>query len=198
MAERKILVVASQNSGKCREIARILDAFDVRSLADFELVEFPDEGGDYFENARVKALVAARAVGHPCVADDSGLEVEALAGAPGPYSARLGGEGLDDSGRVDFLLAQLADTPAPRRARFFCVAACAWPDGRSELAQGSCEGRILTSPQGEGGFGYDPVFVPDGHGVTMAELTRKEKDAVSHRGRAFRALLQKLTEKESA
>ena len=133
-------------------------------------------------------LTAARAVGLPCVADDSGLEVEALGGAPGPYSARYGGPGLDDRGRYEALLVELAEVPAPRSARFFCVAACAWPDGRSALAEGSCEGVILLSPSGEGGFGYDPIFSPDGFDCAMAELSRDEKDALSHRGRAFGAL----------
>jgi XTP/dITP diphosphohydrolase len=192
MSGLPLLVVASQNPGKCREIASILRAFDVRSLADFPPVEFPEEGGDYFENARVKASVAARVIGHPCVADDSGLEVEALGGAPGAYSARYGGPGLDDAGRVAHLLSELAEVAPPRRARFFCVAACAWPDGHVETAEGSCEGSILERPRGQGGFGYDPVFLPDGFAETMAELSSEEKDALSHRGRAFRALSAKL------
>jgi XTP/dITP diphosphohydrolase len=182
------IVVASQNAGKCREIGRILTGFEVLSLAEFPPVDFPEEGGDYFENARVKALTAAKVVGLPCVADDSGLEVAALGGAPGPYSARYGGPGLDDRGRYEALLGALADVPAPREARFFCVAACAWPDGRSVLAEGSCEGVILEAPSGEGGFGYDPVFSPTGFDRAMAELSREEKDGLSHRGRAFRAL----------
>ncbi len=182
------IVVASQNPGKAREIGRILTGFDVLSLAEFPPVHFPEEGGDYFENARVKALTAARLVGLPCVADDSGLEVEALGGAPGPYSARYGGPGLDDQGRCQALLVELANAPMPRAARFFCAAACAWPDGRSALAEGSCEGVILKAPSGEGGFGYDPVFSPTGFDCAMAELTREQKDGLSHRGRAFRAL----------
>lgn len=182
------IVVASQNPGKAREIGRILTRFEVLSLSDFPSVDFPEEGGDYFENARVKALTAAQAVGLPCVADDSGLEVEALGGAPGPYSARYGGPGLDDQGRYEALLVELANAPAPRAARFFCVAACAWPDGRSVLAEGSCEGVILDSPRGEGGFGYDPIFSPTGFDCAMAELSREQKDGLSHRGRAFGAL----------
>jgi XTP/dITP diphosphohydrolase len=186
------IVVASQNAGKCREIARILEGFDVISLAGFDPVAFPEEGGDYVENARAKALAAARATGLPCVADDSGLEVECLGGAPGPYSARYGGPGLDDRGRVDHLLKSIEGEPSPRRARFFCVAAAALPDGRSEIAEGACAGEILTAPRGGRGFGYDPIFRPEGHTRSLAELDRQQKDALSHRGKAFRALVPKL------
>lgn len=183
------LVVASQNPGKAREIARILSDWEVSTLADHPPVDFPEEGGDYAENARVKARTAARTIGLPCVADDSGLEVDALDGRPGAYSARYGGPGLDDEGRWRKLLEELAETLAPRGARFYCVAAFAWPDGRSVVADGECRGRILEAAKGEGGFGYDPVFAPDeGDGRSMAELTREEKDAISHRGRALEAL----------
>ena len=182
------IVVATQNPGKCREIARILDNYSVLSLAEFPPVEFPVEGGDYAENARVKAVVAATSIGLSCVADDSGLEVEAMGGAPGPYSARYGGPGLDDRGRLETLLAELAGVAAPRRARFYCVAACGWPDGSSEVAVGICEGVILDAARGKGGFGYDPIFQPDGFDRAMAELDRAEKDGLSHRGRAFRKL----------
>lgn len=186
--ERRRLVVASGNAGKCREIARILDDFEVLSLADFSPVEFPEEGGDYFENARTKARVAARETGLACVADDSGLEVDALGGAPGAYSARYGGVGLDDRGRLEALLDELRAVPAPRYARFFCVAAVALPDGRGETAEGICRGEILIAPQGQAGFGYDPIFQPVGFDRAMAELSRDEKDALSHRGQAFRRL----------
>ena len=182
MSARSRLVVATGNAGKCREISKILDTFEVLSLADFPAFEFPEEGGDYFENARVKAQTAAAQIGLPCVADDSGLEVRALGGAPGAYSARYGGPGLDDRGRVDYLLAALAESPAPRHARFFCAAACVWPDGRTVTAEGTCEGEILTARRGAGGFGYDPVFRPVGGERTMAELSPEEKDALSHRG----------------
>ena len=182
------MLVASQNPGKAREIARILTDWEVLSLADVAPVDFPDEGGDYAENARTKALVAAKATGVPSIADDSGLEVDALGGAPGAYSARYGGPGLDDRGRYEALLAALGDVPAPRSARFYCVAACAWPDGLSVIAEGECPGEILDAPRGEGGFGYDPVFQPAGFDRAMAEISREEKDAISHRGRALAAL----------
>ncbi len=192
MPGRPRLAIASQNPGKCREIARILDAFETVSLADLPAVEFPEEGGDYLENAIVKARTVALASALPAVADDSGLEVDFLGGAPGPYSARYGGPGLDDAGRVAHLLEALKQAAPPRRARFRCVAACVWPDGRSETAEGVCEGEIAVSPRGDGGFGYDPVFVPEGGERAMAELERAEKDGLSHRGRAFRALRSKL------
>ncbi len=196
MSPERRIIVASQNPGKAREIARILEDWDVASLADFPPVDFPEEGGDYEENARVKAVTAARALGLPCVADDSGLEVDALDGRPGAYSARYGGSGLDDTGRFTKLLEELADVPGPRRARFYCVAACGWPDGSSVVADGDCPGVILRAAKGEGGFGYDPVFSPDAHADrSMAELARDEKDAISHRGRALEALAPKITER---
>ena len=185
-------MVATGNEGKRREIARILTGWEISSLADFPPFEFPEEGGDYAENARVKALTAARALGRVCVADDSGLEVEALGGRPGVYSARYGGGELDDRGRLERLLEELAGVPAPRLARFYCVAACGWPDGTSEIAEGVCEGVILDAPRGEGGFGYDPIFAPAGSDRAMAELSREEKDGLSHRGRAFRALAPRI------
>jgi XTP/dITP diphosphohydrolase len=193
-SKRPRIVVATGNPGKAREIARILTRYDVVSLAEFPAVDFPEEGGDYLENARVKASVAARAIGCVCVADDSGLEVDALGGAPGAYSARYGGAGLDDQGRLEALLSALENFKEPRRARFFCAAAVASPSGRSEVAQGVCTGRILLQPRGEGGFGYDPIFAPQGESRVMAELDRSEKDALSHRGRAFKALESSINE----
>ncbi len=185
---RQKLVVASENAGKCREIRRILVEFEVLSLVDFSPFAFPEEGDDYFENARVKAKYAARETGLMCVADDSGLEVDALGGAPGAYSARYGGLGLDDRARVELLLEELKAFPAPRQARFICAAAVALPDGRCGIAEGECLGEILFRPQGEGGFGYDPIFRPQGFDRAMAELARDEKDGLSHRGVAFRRL----------
>ena len=180
--------MATGNAGKCREIGRILTGYEILSLADFPTFEFPEEGGEYAENARTKALTAAHELGLACVADDSGLEVEALGGRPGVYSARYGGPELDDRGRLERLLEELSGVPTPRRARFYCVAACAWPDGTSEIAEGVCDGVILEVPRGDGGFGYDPIFAPEGFERAMAELGREEKDRLSHRGRAFRAL----------
>ena len=189
------LVVATSNPGKLREIRELLGGMDVvlRSLGDLPPVELPEEGDDYEENARVKARTVAVALGVAAVADDSGLEVEALGGAPGPGSARYGGPGLDDAGRVAHLLEELSQiAPDRRRARFVCVAAWADPAGDGPTAIGYCDGRILETPRGVGGFGYDPVFQPDGETVSMAELSQERKNALSHRARAFRALAARL------
>lgn len=185
------LVLASANAGKCREFRSLLRgrALRLRSLADFAPLALPEEGDDYEENARRKALCVSRALGLAALADDSGLEVEGLGGAPGPSSARYGGPGLDDAGRVAHLLAELRRRPgASRRARFVCVAALARPGGEVLLARGECSGQILDAPRGGQGFGYDPIFQPDGERVSMAELGAARKDELSHRGRALRAL----------
>jgi XTP/dITP diphosphohydrolase len=189
------LAVATSNPGKLREIRELLEDADVvlRSLAELPPVELPEEGDDYGENARAKARCVAAALGIPALADDSGLEVEALGGRPGPRSARYGGPGLDDAARAARLLeALLGVAPERRRARFVCVAAWADPAGNDLTVVGTCEGRILEAPRGEGGFGYDPVFQPDGETLSMAELSASRKNALSHRARAFRALAARL------
>ena len=193
-AERslEILVVATTSAGKFREIQAILGARGrvLRSLADYPRVVLPPEGEDYEGNALAKARAAARATGLPALADDSGLEVDALGGAPGPHSARFGGPGLDDAGRVALLLRELAGVPAEKRgARFVCVAAWSTPDGVERSARGECRGLLLDAPRGVRGFGYDPVFLPEGETRSMAELDPERKNALSHRARAFRALL---------
>jgi XTP/dITP diphosphohydrolase len=187
-------VVATANPGKLREIRAILAGrrLCLRGLVELGAVELPEEGDDYRANAAAKALAAARTCGLPALADDSGLEVEALSGAPGPRSARLGGPGLDDAGRVRRLLEALAGRPEPWRARFVCAAAWADPSGRLHSALGECRGRILAAPRGAGGFGYDPVFQADGERLSMAELPPERKNDLSHRARAFRALLASL------
>ncbi len=193
--ERIEVVIATGNPGKLEEIASILaeEPVRIRSLADLGPVRLPEEGEDYRANALAKALAAARATGLPALADDSGLEVEALGWGPGPRSARYGGPGLDDAGRMRRLLAALRETgTASRRARFVCLAALATPAGRTEVARGECAGAILPAPRGRGGFGYDPIFAPEGRAVSMAELPPEEKNRVSHRGRAFRALHEAL------
>ena len=189
------VVVATSNTGKVREIAAILSGLPVEwlSLENLPEVEFPEEGGDYRANAEAKARAAALQLGHFAVADDSGLEVEALGGGPGPYSARFGGAGLDDRGRVEALLAALEGTPgADRRARFVCVAALADPGGQAWSVRGECEGSIGTGLRGSSGFGYDPVFQLDGRPERMAEVAAEEKNRISHRARAFRALAPEL------
>lgn len=184
------IVVATGNPGKVEEIRAILGGLRLAGLRELGPVTFPDEGGDYRENALAKARAAALQLGEWALADDSGLEVEGLAGAPGPYSARYGGPGLDDAGRAKHLLAELGRRQgASRRARFVCWAALASPDGRAWTAFGDCAGVILDAPRGDGGFGYDPVFQPVGYAVAMAELPAATKNEISHRARALRALL---------
>jgi XTP/dITP diphosphohydrolase len=188
-------VVATHNAGKLREVRAILGALPARlvGLAEHGGVDLPAEAEDYLANAVAKARAAARASGAIALGDDSGLEVDALGGAPGPLSARFGGPGLDDAARNRALLDALAGVPcAQRRARFVCVAALATPAGDVHTARGECEGFVLEAPRGTGGFGYDPVFEVEGQGRSMAELTPEEKHRVSHRGRAFRALADAL------
>ncbi len=185
-------MLASGNAGKRREIAAILAEDEIVPLTAFPAIELPEEGDDYLENACVKARTVARASGLASLADDSGLEVDALGGRPGVHSARWGGPGLDDRGRVRRLLAELAEAPDPLTARFVCLAACVLPDGRTFSARGVCEGVLVRTPRGAGGFGYDPIFVPEGFSRTCAELAPEEKDRISHRGRAFRALAERL------
>jgi XTP/dITP diphosphohydrolase len=195
------LVLASANPDKAREIASLLGS----AAGDVELrprpPEVPDvveDGATLRDNARLKARALAAATGEPAVADDTGLEVDALAGAPGVFSARYAGEGATYADNVAKLMAELervGATGADRRARFRTVALVAWPDGAELAAEGAVEGVIADAPRGSGGFGYDPVFVPLGPGTdgrTLAELSPEEKDAVSHRGRAFRALAAHL------
>jgi len=185
------LIVATGNAGKLREFREILGLGEgvLGTLADVPGVVLPEEGAEYEPNAIAKARAVADQAGVAAIADDSGLEVDALGGAPGPLSARYGGPGLDDSGRVAHLLSEIAAAGgAPRTARFVCVAALAIPAGATHTATGLCEGRILAAPTGEGGFGYDPVFEPAGHDVSMAQLPTSTKNALSHRGRALAGL----------
>jgi XTP/dITP diphosphohydrolase len=190
-----VWIVATGNAGKLAEMRALLGDLPVslRSLADLPGLALPPEGDDYAANARAKARAAALDAGLPALADDSGLEVDVLGGRPGVRSARYGGPALDDAGRVALLLQELAGVPPARRgARFVCVAALVTPDGESVLAEGRCEGRILEAPRGTGGFGYDPIFAPEGRDVSMAELAGAEKNLLSHRGRALVALRARL------
>lgn len=185
------VVIATGNPGKVREIADILADRDLVlcGLEGLAPVDFPEEGGDYAQNAVAKARAAAARLGDWALADDSGLEVEALGGAPGAYSARFGGEGLDDAGRCRHLLRELAARPgASRRARFVCHVALAAPDGAATTARGECAGSLLEAARGRGGFGYDPIFQPDGYDRSLAELSQETKNEISHRARALRAL----------
>ncbi|MCL4078757.1 XTP/dITP diphosphatase [Coriobacteriia bacterium Es71-Z0120] len=188
------VVVASTNEGKVREIRHVLEplGWDVVRAADLgaEALEVEETGSTFLENALLKARAYAEHFGCVALADDSGLEVDALGGAPGVRSARYAGEPSDDAANNAKLLAELADVPAGERtARFRCVVALVWPDGRVLAADGVCEGAIGFEPRGSGGFGYDPLFWPAAApGRTMAELSPAEKSAISHRGSALRAL----------
>jgi XTP/dITP diphosphohydrolase len=191
------LVLASANPDKAAEIRSILAG----AMGDLDLSPRPDTIADVdetgvtlLENARLKAAAIAAATGEAAVADDTGLLVDALDGAPGVRSARFAGEAATYADNVAKLLGELAGVAAARRtARFETVALVRWPDGREVVATGAVEGVIAAEPRGDGGFGYDPVFVPaEGDGRTFAELTPDEKHGLSHRGRAFRALAAEL------
>lgn len=186
------LLVATNNPGKIREYEALLAdlpveiTFPGQEGLDMEVAE---TGDTFEENARLKAVAFAQASGLLTLADDSGLEVDALGGAPGVHSARYAGPGASDEDRYRKLLAALADVPPDRRsARFRCVVAVAQPDGAVYTADGVCEGQIGFEPRGEHGFGYDPVFLVQGYdGLTMAELDPEVKNRISHRARAARA-----------
>ena len=184
-------VVATGNAGKLREFRALLanQPVDVLSLEGLSPVTFPEEGGDYRSNAVAKARAVAEQLGLAAIADDSGLEVDALDGAPGPFSARYGGAGLDDRGRLEALLVALDGVPeAQRAARFVCHVALVVPGTEPMTAEGACPGALRVKPAGGGGFGYDPIFQPEGELVTMAELAGKRKNEISHRARALEAL----------
>jgi XTP/dITP diphosphohydrolase len=195
------IAVASRNEHKLREIGRICADWPVTWLTAREHegpwpdVEEPHES--YLENALAKAREVSAALGLPALADDSGIEVDALGGAPGPRSARYAGAGATDGTNLQALLRALHGVPAAgRTARYRCVAALAWPDGEELWTEGTCEGVLTSRPRGSGGFGYDPAFVPEGWDRTMAELDDAEKDRISHRGRAFRSLRDRLAADE--
>ena len=194
------LAIASRNAHKLRELGRICADWPVEwvTVDNHDPSRFPEveeTGETYLDNAVLKATQVSRALGIAAIADDSGIEVDALGGAPGPRSARYAGERATDEQNLDALLRAVRGVPSGgRTARYRCIAAIAWPDGRSSHADGTCEGAIVTKRRGARGFGYDPVFVPAGWDETMAELTDDQKDRISHRGRAFRALRSMLAE----
>ena len=184
-------VLATANPDKAVEIAAILGP-DVDLVPRPESVGEVDETGETLEeNARLKAVSLVEATGLPAIADDTGLEVDALDGRPGVYSARFAGEDATYSDNVALLLSELAEV-VERQARFRTVALARWPDGREVVAEGVVDGVISIETRGDNGFGYDPVFVPAGGDVTFAEMTPAEKNDVSHRGRAFRELARRL------
>jgi XTP/dITP diphosphohydrolase len=198
------LVVASANRDKVKEIVAVLsEALDVELVPRPEDVpEVVEDGATLVDNARLKARALMQATGTAAVADDTGLEVDALGGAPGVYAARYAGEGATYADNVRKLLRELgalADGGGGRKARFKSIAFVAFPDGSEVWAEGVMEGTIAAAPRGDNGFGYDPVFEPDtGGGRTFAEMTAAEKDAMSHRGRAFRSLAALLAERVPA
>jgi XTP/dITP diphosphohydrolase len=184
------LVLATRNAHKVSELRRILSGWDVVGVEDFPGVpDVAETGVTFAENALLKAHAVACATGLPSVADDSGLCVQVLGGAPGVFSARWSGRHGADRANLELLLAQLSDVPDEHRAAWFaCAAALALPDGTERVVEGRLDGHLVRAPRGSGGFGYDPIFVPDGDARTLAEYGPEEKDAISHRGRAFRAL----------
>jgi XTP/dITP diphosphohydrolase len=189
------VLLATRNAKKLAELRRILatpPALDVRiiGLADVPpYPEAPETGATFAENALAKARDAVRYTGLPAVAEDSGLTVDALNGMPGVLSARWAGPGHDDLANLRLVLAQVADVPDERRgAAFVCAAALVTPDGVEHVVTGRVDGVLVREPRGTGGFGYDPIFRPDGETRTTAEMPPAEKDAISHRGRAFRGL----------
>jgi XTP/dITP diphosphohydrolase len=189
------IVLATRNPHKIAELRRILattDAGDIELLGTDRFPDVPDvaeTGVTFAENAMLKAHAVAAATGLPAVADDSGLCVDVLGGAPGVFSARWCGRHGDDEANLALLLAQLAEVPDEHRTAYFgCAAVLATPDRREWVAEGRLVGRLVRGPRGSNGFGYDPIFVPDGDERTTAEMSAEEKDAISHRGRAFRAL----------
>jgi XTP/dITP diphosphohydrolase len=193
------VVLATRNAGKVEELRRILagvPGLDVDLVGVEAFPDVPDireTGATFAENALLKARAVAVRTGVPAVADDSGLCVDALNGMPGVLSARWAGRHGDDAANLALLLGQLADVPDARRgAHFACAAAVALPGGDCEVVAGRVDGTLMTEPRGSNGFGYDPIFVPAGHRRTTAEMPADEKDAISHRGKAFRALAARL------
>ena len=186
------IVLASANAGKVREFQALFDGSDFEIIAASGLggaLEVAETGQSYCENALLKARSYATAFGLPALADDSGLEVNALGGAPGIHSARYGGPALDDRGRAALVIEQLEQMAgAPRSARFQCALVLYTPDGRTWYGDGRCAGRIAVEPRGHGGFGYDPIFLLPELGRTMAELSEAGKNQISHRSRALTAL----------
>lgn len=190
------LLIATSNQGKLVEVRALLERLPVRLLAPGDLrIGLPsveETGQDYTENAALKATALARASGLWTLADDSGLEVDALNGAPGLHSARAAGPGRSDADRREKLLARLAPLPRPWSACFHCAVVLSSPEGRTDAAAGECSGEIIPVERGTGGFGYDPIFLVAGTGQTMAELSLRDKNRVSHRARAVRAILPVL------
>lgn len=190
LAPKDRLVIATHNPGKLREIAELIAPFGVEAVSAGELgLPEPEEtGSDFVENAVLKARAAAEAAGLPALADDSGLEVAALEGAPGIYSARWAGPGRDFRIAMERVERELTGK-GDRRAAFVCVLCLYWPGGEMATFEGRCTGDLVWPPRGDQGFGYDPIFRPEGHGVTFGEMAPAEKHRIDHRSRAFAELV---------
>jgi XTP/dITP diphosphohydrolase len=189
------LLLATRNQGKIVEFRRILDAIAPGEIDLVGLDQFPDlhdvdeTGSTFQENALLKAREMSEATGLPAIADDSGLCVDALNGSPGIFSARWAGEHGNDRANLEKVLEQMKDVPDEKRTGYFiCVAALFLPDGRTHCEEGRFHGTLLHSPVGENGFGYDPIFQPEGLAISSAQMSSEEKDAMSHRGKALRAI----------
>lgn len=199
----KDYIIATHNMKKRDELCRILSPLGIRiHLAEelgIELTDAEETGVTFEENAYIKAKSACDESNMPCIADDSGLAVDALGGEPGVYSARYSGVHGNDEANNSKLLANLSNTPDEERgAAFVSVVCCVYPDGRTITVRGECRGRIGYEPHGDAGFGYDPIFLPEEYNYekTMAQLTSDEKDAISHRGRALRALAERISDND--
>ena len=189
------ILIATHNKNKISELQRILLPLGIELVTDrdlgIELTEVEETGTTFEENSFIKSESGCKESGLPCIADDSGLAVDYLDGAPGVYSARYSGEHGNDEMNIDKLLYELHDVPDEKRtARFVCAATCVFPDGRKISVSGECEGVIAHERHGNGGFGYDPIFMVGGK--SFGEATAEEKDSLSHRGKAFRKLAQEL------
>lgn len=189
-------IAATNNAHKAQELEKILGGYRLTTMRSAGFTaEIIEDGKTFAENAMIKARAVYRALGKPCIADDSGLCVDALDGAPGIYSARFGGEGATDRDKYEKLLKLLENTPDEKRtARFVCVMACILDDETAFTVEGVCEGSILRAPVGLHGFGYDPVFRPAGRECSMAELSEDEKNRISHRALAADALQKRISE----
>jgi XTP/dITP diphosphohydrolase len=191
------LVLATRNAGKIAEVQRLISVhaphIKLRSVAEFDLEDVEETGVTFEENALLKATTIARHTGLPALADDSGIAIDALGGAPGVYSARWSGVHGDDAANIAKVLLELKDVPENERgAQFVCVIALARPDGKSMTVRGEVAGVVRHEPVGEYGFGYDPIFQPEGFSITTAQMNPEEKDSISHRGKALREIAPKI------
>lgn len=200
MSEKKTLIFATGNQGKVNEFRQMLgDDYEILSLKDLDVdVDIVEDGKTFEENAIIKAKTVCDATHKMVLADDSGFEVDAMGGEPGVYSSRFMGEDTPYSVKNAEILDRCKDVPdEDRGARFVCVIACAWPDGRCETVKGVIEGKLAHEPKGENGFGYDPIFYYPERGMTTGEMEPEEKNAISHRGQAVRKMVELLKQEQA-